>query len=271
MAAINVTPSEEWELYSAIGAGKYEGAKCIACNVEFDEAFQVVVCPDCGALHHRACYALEGQCINTAKHGQIKQLERAMNVLDEFRKIQEEVNESITSKDFEEPNIFGASKAELSAFMCIEPNTPEFREKVIQAKVFSPNIFAGVLSPFYQFGKGMRLIGCALLVMFFLQVFLLPPYFPALPLITILMLFFNDYVYLRHCAFKIKSIRKFYAELPSDLKGSIEYYELLRLKGKPGIIKGIFETAIAFLLIVLLVQYLGPELGLLIPGLGDIA
>jgi hypothetical protein len=250
-------------------AGKFEGTKCIVCSQPFTDSADVVVCPDCGARHHRSCYVLEGQCVNTEKHGQIEQLERALGALNEFRKARDEVRERVEALDFEEKNIYGASKAELSAFMCIEPDTPEFKQRVVHAKVVNMNIYAGLLSPFYQFSKGMRLIGFALLLMVFLQILVSPVYFPALPLVTILMLLFNDYVYLRHCAFKIRMTRKFYDRLPEELKGSIEYYELLRLKGKPGVLRGILETVIAFVLMILLLQYTNQHFGIFdLLGLG---
>jgi len=41
---------------------------CPACEKAFTERDAVVVCPDCGAPYHRACYDMEGQCIFTELH-----------------------------------------------------------------------------------------------------------------------------------------------------------------------------------------------------------
>ena len=40
----------------------YKGYKCAACGNVFDENDDVVVCPECGAPHHRSCYLEKGQC-----------------------------------------------------------------------------------------------------------------------------------------------------------------------------------------------------------------
>ncbi len=46
----------------------YTGIRCIVCNEKFDEKDDVVVCPECGTPYHRACYAKNGKCVNTALH-----------------------------------------------------------------------------------------------------------------------------------------------------------------------------------------------------------
>lgn len=47
---------------------KYKGEKCAACGEVFTEDDDVVVCPDCGSPHHRACYKENNQCANIAFH-----------------------------------------------------------------------------------------------------------------------------------------------------------------------------------------------------------
>lgn len=42
--------------------GKYEGYRCAHCNEIFSESDDVVVCPICGAPHHRKCYIETGKC-----------------------------------------------------------------------------------------------------------------------------------------------------------------------------------------------------------------
>ncbi len=45
-----------------------KGQTCPICNVRFLENDDVVVCPDCGTPHHRACYKERGSCANNALH-----------------------------------------------------------------------------------------------------------------------------------------------------------------------------------------------------------
>ncbi|MBR1738891.1 MAG: hypothetical protein IJ737_01245 [Ruminococcus sp.] len=40
----------------------YIGEKCVYCYKVFTEEDDVVVCPECGSPHHRACYAEYGKC-----------------------------------------------------------------------------------------------------------------------------------------------------------------------------------------------------------------
>ncbi|MCL2580533.1 MAG: hypothetical protein FWE32_10995 [Oscillospiraceae bacterium] len=48
--------------------GNYAGVKCPVCNKRFGAADDVVVCPLCGAPHHRDCYADRGECAFTKDH-----------------------------------------------------------------------------------------------------------------------------------------------------------------------------------------------------------
>lgn len=41
----------------------YTGIKCPVCDVPFQQNDDIVVCPECGAPYHRACYQKEGKCI----------------------------------------------------------------------------------------------------------------------------------------------------------------------------------------------------------------
>ncbi len=47
---------------------KYTGKTCVACGKIFTENDDVVVCPDCGAPHHRECYNQAGHCALESKH-----------------------------------------------------------------------------------------------------------------------------------------------------------------------------------------------------------
>lgn len=46
----------------------YLGKKCPICSERFHENDDVVVCPECGAPYHRACYQSRGACIFTELH-----------------------------------------------------------------------------------------------------------------------------------------------------------------------------------------------------------
>lgn len=43
--------------------------KCSSCGKPFADGDDVVVCPECGAPYHRACYEKEGKCVYSARHG----------------------------------------------------------------------------------------------------------------------------------------------------------------------------------------------------------
>ena len=47
----------------------YIGEKCVACGEIFAEGDDIVVCPECGSPHHRACYKAANKCANSALHG----------------------------------------------------------------------------------------------------------------------------------------------------------------------------------------------------------
>lgn len=47
---------------------KYTGKACAACGKIFKENDDVVVCPDCGAPHHRECYSKAGHCALESRH-----------------------------------------------------------------------------------------------------------------------------------------------------------------------------------------------------------
>ncbi len=46
----------------------FENTECPVCKVRFEEGDDIVVCPDCGTPHHRACWALTGKCVNSGLH-----------------------------------------------------------------------------------------------------------------------------------------------------------------------------------------------------------
>ncbi|MDE6789876.1 MAG: DUF2628 domain-containing protein [Ruminococcus sp.] len=46
----------------------YTGAECAGCGNKFTESDDIVVCPECGTPHHRKCYRINGECVNTVRH-----------------------------------------------------------------------------------------------------------------------------------------------------------------------------------------------------------
>ena len=46
----------------------YLGVQCPVCSKRFAQADDIVVCPICGAPHHRECYAQRGECAFTQDH-----------------------------------------------------------------------------------------------------------------------------------------------------------------------------------------------------------
>ena len=47
----------------------YNGEVCPYCGRQFEDGDDIVVCPDCGAPHHRSCFAEHGMCAHAAEHG----------------------------------------------------------------------------------------------------------------------------------------------------------------------------------------------------------
>lgn len=47
----------------------WKGVHCSVCDKPLQESDDIVVCPECGAPYHRACYQEKGACVFAAKHG----------------------------------------------------------------------------------------------------------------------------------------------------------------------------------------------------------
>jgi hypothetical protein len=257
----------------------------LVCKAEFEEKDDIVVCPDCGLPYHRACFAENGDCAHEAFGDDVIE-----DIFDEDEKFEERFEKRLADifthakakqiledeEDFEQRGIFGVSKAELSAFMRIERGSIDYKVKIEQLKVINVNIFAWLFVPFYQFCKGMRLFGFAVLIPLFLQ---FVPYFymragmenefllrfgsspeqfhsTASTFTTIVMLglvFFNDYIYLRFAAYKIRRIRCY---IPAEEQSGVDYYDYLRFRGTPNIMRGIIETLAAIFLLIMAMNVL---------------
>ena len=44
--------------------------KCPVCKKQFVSGDDIVVCPECGAPHHRECYEQNGKCFFEDKHSE---------------------------------------------------------------------------------------------------------------------------------------------------------------------------------------------------------
>ena len=53
----------------------YIGERCPVCGEVFTADDDIVVCPECGTPHHRACYAAENKCANSGYHSEGKMWE----------------------------------------------------------------------------------------------------------------------------------------------------------------------------------------------------
>lgn len=49
---------------------RYVGIPCTLCGKPFTEQDDIVVCPECGAPHHRACYLEHGRCARAEHHAE---------------------------------------------------------------------------------------------------------------------------------------------------------------------------------------------------------
>ena len=47
----------------------FTGCKCPVCQQPFTEEDDLVVCPECGAPYHRACYQKNAGCLFAGRHG----------------------------------------------------------------------------------------------------------------------------------------------------------------------------------------------------------
>lgn len=48
----------------------HTGCECSVCHQAFQSGDDIVVCPDCGAPYHRACYEKAGGCVYSARHSE---------------------------------------------------------------------------------------------------------------------------------------------------------------------------------------------------------
>ena len=106
---------------------RYSGIECVACNNTFDEKDDVVVCPVCGAPHHRECWLKENRCACSERH--------AEGFVWEFPK-QATTNEENTPKPQTVGN-FVFSNGE-GVIICPDCKTPNFENDAFCRKCHKP-------------------------------------------------------------------------------------------------------------------------------------
>jgi hypothetical protein len=175
--------------------GKYQGYRCAHCNEIFSEADDVVVCPVCGAPHHRDCYLSSGRCAAEELH------QRGEN----YRPLEEEKKEenkkpcprcgkplhpeavfcphcktdlsNIPKQPFSvfpihpDDEIEGVKAKDLAEY--VGPSSPVFLHKWKIAEkagsFFSLNFSALFFGPFYYLYRKMNLLGIIFLIFRFVS------------------------------------------------------------------------------------------------------
>ena len=142
--------------------------KCGLCGKLFEEADDVAYCPECGAPAHRSCWQREGECPCAHLHGEgfrwNSPQQTAHDEAQEYRRQAE--------ADFCEKKYMGVSEREMMYFL--NARTPQglyrmavLRNMAQQGRKLSFNAFAGILSPYNQFYKGMSAFGLLVLLLDF--------------------------------------------------------------------------------------------------------
>jgi hypothetical protein len=167
---------------------KYLNIPCAHCGEPFVQTDDVVVCPICGAPHHRDCYTRLGHCANEQAHasgeewtpqGGWPQLSEAAGAEPEHpvkplsapygpENYEDDANryDSHTRNAWQDFQINGVSAAEMSAY--IGPNTPYFLHKfsvlLNSSSQMSWNWTAFFFNYFYFFYRKMYTFGFVLLL-----------------------------------------------------------------------------------------------------------
>ncbi len=71
----------------------YVGVRCPVCQNKFTSTDDIVVCPQCGAPHHRECYAKLGECAFAADHITGKEWRPSMDGYSSFQEEQANAQE----------------------------------------------------------------------------------------------------------------------------------------------------------------------------------
>lgn len=114
------------------------GEKCALCNAYLFEEDDVVYCPECGAPHHRECYAEVGHCALEQLHGTENQYQKPV-------KVKEKPAENKNSDDNHMVLCeMCGEKYSASEDICPNCNTPNFTKT--NAKFIKIDLLGGVPS-----------------------------------------------------------------------------------------------------------------------------
>ena len=142
--------------------------KCGLCGELFGAKDDVAFCPECGAPAHRSCWQSEGECPCAHLHGEGFHWHSPEEIArDEAREYRQQAE-----VDFCEKKYMGVSEREMMYFL--NARTPQglYRMAVMRSmaeggRKLSFNVFAGLLSPYNQFYKGMSVFGLLLMLVDF--------------------------------------------------------------------------------------------------------
>lgn len=138
----------------------YTGLKCPVCDTQFRTDDDIVVCPECGAPYHRACYEQKGECIFGELHAEGKEWQPPAAPADKAPTGNVAGDYSAEIKDMECP-VCGTLNAH-SAIFCNRCGTA-LKEQQYKAPPFTPpphnpyptndtpeqrNAFGGTVPPF---------------------------------------------------------------------------------------------------------------------------
>lgn len=260
--------------------------RCDICGFPIGPDDERVYCPECGTPMHRDCYERFGRCPHEEEHvlgyswkaAHERKLREPVPPAVSFDDFMEQMQENPMKNEAsgEEITCCGVKQTELLHFLGMRSlSTPRFFALFMNmantGKKVSFNFFAGLLMPFYQFYRKMTgpaiLMTAAYLIMnipqFAVQFTLvssgtdMPHISPELLsvynimtyvglIVEILMILFNDYIYMKWSVGKILSLRERYRNASES-----EYMEALERAGKPRIL-----FAFAALGAVVLIFYL---------------
>ena len=234
---------------------------CAICGLPLSEE-DTVVCPDCGTPMHRACHERVGRCPNEPRHayGYIYRSDRGRPITipmpqsfeDYVKKVQDREKERGTER-----TCFGVNHSELVHFLGVHNlSTPRFYSLFFHmadtGRKVSFNFLAGLLMPFYQLYRKMTGPSIVLLLLFSIanipqaaarvlllvhqsanavpaELFRLVEYFSyAYFALQVLVILFNDYIFMRWSVGRILSLREQYRGAPES-----EYMAALERAGKP--------------------------------------
>lgn len=264
-----------------------EGEACAICGLPFGEDDEIVTCPDCGTPMHRACHARDGHCPNEARHafGYVYTPRPASPAFMPLPQSFEDYIQKIQQREKErgiERTCFGVKHSELVHFLGVHNlSTPRFYSLFFHmadtGRKVSFNFLAGLLMPYYQLYRKMAGPSVVLLLMTFIayipqsllllyrnttaippELFHLVEYFSyAYLAVRVLVILFNDYIFMRWSVSRILSLREQYRNAPEA-----EYMAALEQAGRPRLslaVMGLFVfSGLTYLLLAVL---LGSSVG----------